>query len=58
MRIATATQPRDKAEPSVWRLLFGRTPAPTPDAPRCTLADAMLCKRAIAPVWTVDLFAG
>jgi hypothetical protein len=58
MSLANVIQPRDNASPSVWRLLFGRTPAPAPEAPRCSLADAMLCKRAIAPVWTVDLFAG
>ena len=58
MTIATAPQPRDNTQPSVWHLLFGRAPAPAPDAPRCSLADAMLRRRAITPVWTVDLLAG
>jgi hypothetical protein len=58
MTTATVTQPRDNPSPSVWRLLFGRAPTPAPEGPRCSLADAMLCRRAMTPVWTVDLFAG
>ena len=58
MSLANAIQPRDTTSISVWRLLFSRAPQPAPDGPRCSLADAMLCKRAMTPVWTADLFSG